>query len=45
MSENKEASEINDEDEKSVEKESLGIETNEDTDEIDSSQIESEVEL
>ena len=45
MPENKEASEIDDEDEKSVEKNSLGTKTDEETDEIDSSQEETEVEL
>ena len=45
MSENKESSEIHDEDEKSVEKDSLGLETPEEVNEVDSSQIEKEVEL
>ena len=45
MPENKEASEIDDEDEKSVEKDSLGTKTDEETDEIDISQEETEVEL
>ncbi len=45
MSENKEASEIHDEDKKSVEKDPLGLETIKETDELDSSQIEEEAEL
>ena len=45
MPENKEASEIDDEDEKAVEEDSLGLKTNEETDGVDSSQTEKEVEL
>ena len=45
LPENKEASEIDDEDKKSVEKDSLGTKTDEETDEIDISQEETEVEL
>ena len=45
MSENEEASEIHDEDKKSVEKDPLGLETIKETDELDSSQIEEEAEL
>ncbi|MDC1357197.1 nucleotide exchange factor GrpE [Pseudomonadota bacterium] len=45
MTENKEASEIDDEDEKAVEKDTLGAKIYEETDDVDSSQIEKEVEL
>jgi molecular chaperone GrpE len=45
LPENNEASELDDEDEKAVEKDTLGTKTNEETDEIDSSQKETEVEF
>jgi len=45
LTENKEASEIDDEDEKAVEKDSLGAKIYKETDNVDSSQIEKEVEL
>jgi molecular chaperone GrpE len=45
LPENKEASEIDDEDEKAVEKDSLGAKIYKETDNVDSSQEETEVEL
>jgi hypothetical protein len=45
LPENKEASEIDDVDEKAVGEDSLGSKTNEDTDGVDSSLSEKEVEL
>ena len=45
MSENKETSETRDEDKKSVQKDFPGLETSEETDELDSSEIEKEAEL
>ena len=45
MSENKEASEIHDEDKKSVEKDAIGEENNQETVEVDNNQIDKDIEL
>ena len=45
MSENKETSETHDEDKKSVQKDFPGLETSEETNELDSSEIEKEAEI